>query len=80
MTGTLIPDDALSLIHIFYDKQKEAVEEWAKETRSLLVVGDTCPVCGQEIKSLCKDEDFQSVLAPIRTLSLIHISSLSTSR
>lgn len=24
-------------------------------------------MCGQEIKSLCKDEDFQSVLAPIRT-------------
>ena len=54
-------------IRTLYDKQKEAVEEWAKETRSRLVVGDTCPVCGQEIKSLCKDEDFQSVLAPIRT-------------
>lgn len=54
-------------IRTLYDKQKEAVEEWAKEARSRLAVGDTCPVCGQEIKSLCKDEDFQSVLAPIRT-------------
>ncbi len=54
-------------IHALYNKQKEAIEEWAKEARSRLAVGDTCPVCGQEIKSLCKDEDFQSVLAPIKT-------------
>lgn len=54
-------------IRTLYDKQKEAVEEWAKEARSRLAIGDTCPVCGQEIKSLCKDEDFRSVLAPIRT-------------
>lgn len=53
-------------IKTLYDKQKEAVEEWAQEARARLSVGDTCPVCGQEIKSLCKDEDFQSVLAPIR--------------
>lgn len=53
-------------IRRLYDKQKEAVEEWAKEARARLSLGDTCPVCGQEIKSLCNDEDFQSVLAPIR--------------
>ncbi|WP_370793614.1 AAA family ATPase [Bacteroides stercorirosoris] len=53
-------------IRTLYDKQKEAVEEWAKEARARLSIGDSCPVCGQEIKSLCKDEDFQSVLAPIR--------------
>lgn len=53
-------------IQTLYDKQKEAVEDWAKEARARLTVGDTCPVCGQEIKSLCKDEDFQSVLSPIR--------------
>ena len=41
-------------IRTLYDKQKEAVEEWAKEARSRLAVGDTCPVCGQEIKSLAK--------------------------
>ena len=49
-----------------YDKQKEAVEDWAKEARARLSVGDTCPVCGQAIKTLCKDEDFQSVLAPLQ--------------
>lgn len=53
-------------IRTLYDKQKEAVEEWAKEARARLAVGDTCPVCGQEIKSLYRDEDFQSVLAPIK--------------
>lgn len=53
-------------IRMLYDKQKEAVEEWAKEARARLAVGDNCPVCGQEIKSLCRDEDFQSVLAPIK--------------
>lgn len=53
-------------IRMLYDKQKEAVEEWAKEARARLAVGDTCPVCGQEIKSLYRDEDFQSVLAPIK--------------
>lgn len=53
-------------IRTLYDKQKEAVEEWAKEARARLAVGDTCPVCGQTIASLRKDEDFQSLLAPIR--------------
>lgn len=53
-------------IRTLHDKQKEAVEEWAKEARSRLTIGDTCPVCGQKIASLCKDEEFQSVLAPLR--------------
>ncbi|WP_300901618.1 SbcC/MukB-like Walker B domain-containing protein [uncultured Bacteroides sp.] len=53
-------------LRTLYDKQKEAVEEWAKEARARLSVGDNCPVCGQKITSLCKDEDFQSVLIPIR--------------
>lgn len=53
-------------ILLLYDKQKEAVEEWAKEARARLSVGDSCPVCGQEIHSLCKDEHFQSILAPIK--------------
>lgn len=53
-------------IQTLYDKQKEAVEEWAREARARLAVGDTCPVCGQEVKAICKDEDFRSILAPIR--------------
>lgn len=58
---TAVYNDLVNL----YNKQKEAVEDWAKEARARLVVGDTCPVCGQEIHSLCRDEDFQSLLAPI---------------
>lgn len=42
------------------------MEEWAQEACACLSVGDMCPVCGQKIESLSKDEDFQSVLAPIR--------------
>lgn len=48
------------------EKQKEAVKDWAREARARLSVGDTCPVCGQEVKSLCRDEDFQSILAPLQ--------------
>ena len=47
-------------------REKEAVEEWAKEARARLSIGDMCPVCGQKIEVLSKDEDFQSMLAPIR--------------
>lgn len=46
-----------------YEKQKEAVEDWAKEVRARLKEGDTCPVCGQKILSICKDEEFQSILS-----------------
>ncbi|WP_297644773.1 AAA family ATPase [uncultured Bacteroides sp.] len=45
-----------------YEKQKEAVQDWAKEVRARLKEGDTCPVCGQRIASICKDEEFQSIL------------------
>ena len=59
--------EAYEDIRKLYDKQKEAVEDWAREARSRLAIGDTCPVCGQEIETLSHDEDFQSVLAPLRT-------------
>lgn len=49
-----------------FNKQKEAVEDWAKEARARLLLGDMCPVCGQEIQSLHPDSDFQSLLAPVR--------------
>lgn len=48
-----------------YNRQKEAVEDWAREARSRLHPGDRCPVCGQEIKALPTDQDFQSSLKPV---------------
>ena len=43
-------------------KLKEATENWAKEARRKLTVGDQCPVCGQTIAQLLSDESFQSQL------------------
>lgn len=48
-----------------YNRQKEAVEDWAREARSRLHPGDHCPVCGQEIKVLPSDQTFQSSLKPV---------------
>lgn len=50
---------------ILYDKQKESIEDWAREARSRLEVGDRCPVCGQVVEALRHDEDFRSALAPL---------------
>ncbi len=58
--------EAFDTLRRLYEKQKEAVEDWAKEARAHLIPGDHCPVCGQEIKALCRDEDFQSLLAPLQ--------------
>ena len=46
----------------FVAKLKEATENWAKEARRKLNVGDQCPVCGQTIAQLLSDESFQSQL------------------
>ena len=48
-----------------YNRQKEAVEDWAREARSRLHSGGRCPVCGQEIKALPSDQAFQSSLKPV---------------
>lgn len=48
-----------------YEKQKESVENWAKEARARLTQGDQCPVCGQRIEHLPGDEHFASLLTPI---------------
>lgn len=45
-----------------YRKISQSVQDWAKEARKKLKIGDRCPVCGQEVKSLLHDEDFQSLL------------------
>ena len=48
-----------------YEKQKESVEDWAKEARSRLKEGDCCPVCGGIITHLPDDAHFISLLAPV---------------
>lgn len=35
-----------------YDKQRESVEDWVKNYRTKLKVGDTCPLCRQKIEHL----------------------------
>ncbi|MGM9736058.1 MAG: AAA family ATPase [Candidatus Cryptobacteroides sp.] len=54
-----------------YDRMKETNEQWAKDARASLRVGDICPVCGQEIPSQeyldgISDEHFRSLLAPVQ--------------
>lgn len=51
---------------VLYDKQQESVKDWASEARARLNVGDTCPVCGQKISTVLKDEDFKSILKPLK--------------
>lgn len=47
-----------------HDKLRESVEQWAKNMRSKLVVGEKCPVCQQEIRSaLPHEEEIDSIFA-----------------
>ena len=39
------------------DKQKDTIDKFAKTLRQNLHLGDTCPVCGQEIKGALPHED-----------------------
>lgn len=45
-----------------YRKISQSVQDWAKEARKKLKIGDRCPVCGQEVRSLLHDDDFKSLL------------------
>lgn len=40
-----------------YDKLRESVEQWAKDIRSKLKIGDKCPVCQREITHALPHED-----------------------
>ena len=40
-----------------HDKLRESVEQWAKNMRSKLQVGDKCPVCQREIESAMPHEE-----------------------
>lgn len=40
-----------------YEKQRESVEDWSRNLRKKLVVGDTCPLCRQSITQPLPHED-----------------------
>ena len=63
-------DRKLKEITVLYDRMKECNEQWAKDARASLMVGETCPVCGQliatkEYLESISDEHFESVLEPV---------------
>lgn len=56
-----------------YDRMEElfaktslAVDDYAREVRSMLAEGDECPVCGGKIDRLPDESHFESMLAPVR--------------
>lgn len=51
-----------------FEKQKMSCDDVLKNIRSRLVVGDTCPLCGQKVEVMHRDEAFESVLAPMKKL------------
>ncbi len=48
------------------DKQELSVKQTTRELRASLVVGEMCPVCGQTVERLIGEEQFTSILAPMR--------------
>lgn len=48
-----------------YNLQRESVEDYARELRSHLKKGGTCPVCGQEIAEVYDESHFDSLLRPL---------------
>lgn len=49
-----------------YDRQKATVDDWAKNIRSSLKVGDTCPVCNRIIDMpLPSEKDFEALVRPV---------------
>jgi exonuclease SbcC len=49
-----------------YNKVKESGEKYLKDLRSRLSLDDNCPLCGQKIKNLLTDKDFENSIAPVR--------------
>lgn len=49
-----------------YNKVKESGEKYLKDLRSRLSLDDDCPLCGQKIKNLLTDKDFENSIAPVR--------------
>lgn len=54
---------------VAYDRQKMTCEDWAREARSHLSLGDTCPVCGQKVVVVpLADKEYISLLQPLKEL------------
>ena len=51
-----------------FNKQKAAIEDWAREARFRLHPGDSCPVCGQTVHNIPTDEQFRSILTPMQEM------------
>lgn len=47
-----------------FEAKKTACEDILKEIRASLSEGEDCPLCGQKIARLTRDEEFESVLEP----------------
>ena len=48
-----------------YEKIASSLDLWAKKTRLKLSEGDICPLCGQRIDKVFKDEDFRKIASPL---------------
>lgn len=48
-----------------YSKMKESVEDYARNLRQHLSVGDTCPICGHKIETALNEAAFQSAFQPV---------------
>lgn len=49
-----------------YNKMKVSQDDLIKSIRKELKVGDVCPVCGQTVERCVDNEQFESVLAPLK--------------
>jgi exonuclease SbcC len=49
-------DERTEELRLHYEAQKQTVDDWAKDIRRKLKLGDTCPVCGKAIDAALPDE------------------------
>lgn len=63
-TAFVAADQAYTSAREMADKLKDSVDKWARMARMKLRVGDVCPLCGQEVRQLLTDEDFEQMLRP----------------
>lgn len=49
-----------------YDTLIDSIGDVAKQLRHKLSQGDKCPVCGQTVQQILSDEEFESILKPLK--------------